>query len=262
MKRQWRTRRQALPQADGQRRWDRADQLLLEWTTPSETATAAADPSPVPTVPRVPRVAALLSTQEVEHAGGPVCARLARLDPALLRSSNTLSSKWSGCLRIWPHRPHRPHRPRRRAGKSAKTPSSAMTATAERPYAGLDWISCATLSPRGRCRRAALSPRGRCRRAGAGAALVTAPDRFAARQLRSRCTTWCSSDGAPQMVLLRWCSSDGAPRRAGTEWRPRRVSGAAHESGPTCPAVAADPQIRRSGARSPSTSAPSSPNGG
>lgn len=73
MKRQWRTRRQALPQSDGQRRWDRAYQLLLEWTTPSETATATADPSPVPTV------AALLSTQEVEHAGGPVCARL---DPA------------------------------------------------------------------------------------------------------------------------------------------------------------------------------------
>jgi len=73
MKRQWRTRRQTLPQPDGQRRWDRAYQLLLEWTTPCETASATSDPSPVSTV------APLLSTQEVEHAGGPVCARL---DPA------------------------------------------------------------------------------------------------------------------------------------------------------------------------------------
>jgi hypothetical protein len=73
MKRQWRTRRQTLPQSDGQRRWDRAYQLLLEWTTPREIAMATADPS------AVPPVAALHSNQEVEHAGGAVCTRL---DPA------------------------------------------------------------------------------------------------------------------------------------------------------------------------------------
>ena len=53
MKQQWRTRRQTLPQPDGQRRWDRAYQLLLEWTTPSETAqttNATADPPTSPAV--------------------------------------------------------------------------------------------------------------------------------------------------------------------------------------------------------------------
>lgn len=79
MKRQWRTRRQVLPQPDGQRRWDRAYQLLLAWTTPSEAANATADPPPVPLV------AALRSTQEVEHAGCHVCARL---DPATGTAAN------------------------------------------------------------------------------------------------------------------------------------------------------------------------------
>ncbi len=70
MKRQWRTRRQVLPQPDGQRRWDRAYQLLLDWPTLSESAEATVAP------PTVPPVAALRSTQEVEHAGCPICTRL------------------------------------------------------------------------------------------------------------------------------------------------------------------------------------------
>ena len=32
MKRQWRIRRQASPKPDGQQRWDRAYQLLLQWS--------------------------------------------------------------------------------------------------------------------------------------------------------------------------------------------------------------------------------------
>src|SRR5262245_37559219 len=77
MKQHWRTRRQTLPQPDGQRRWDRAYQLLLEWTTTSETAqmtNATADP------PTSPAVADRRSTQEVKQdASRPVCACL---DPA------------------------------------------------------------------------------------------------------------------------------------------------------------------------------------
>jgi hypothetical protein len=73
MKRHWRTRRQLLPQLDGQRRWDRAYQLLLGWTGPSESAETAGSPQIPVESPTVP---ARLSTQEVEHASGHVCARL------------------------------------------------------------------------------------------------------------------------------------------------------------------------------------------
>ena len=34
MKRQWQVQRQVVVIPDGQRRWDRAYQLLMEWTTP------------------------------------------------------------------------------------------------------------------------------------------------------------------------------------------------------------------------------------
>lgn len=71
MKRQWRARRQVLPQPDGQRRWDWAYQLLLDWTAPREATGSIQLTVESPTVP------ALLSTQEVEQdASGHVCACL------------------------------------------------------------------------------------------------------------------------------------------------------------------------------------------
>ena len=39
MKHQWRACRTFQPHPDAQRRWDRAYQLLLEWTLPPEQAT-------------------------------------------------------------------------------------------------------------------------------------------------------------------------------------------------------------------------------
>ena len=51
MKQQWRTRRQTLPQPDGQRRWDRAYQLLLEWGDPAAPrAPQPVTPTHVPTI--------------------------------------------------------------------------------------------------------------------------------------------------------------------------------------------------------------------
>jgi hypothetical protein len=90
MKRQWRTRRQVLPQSDGQRRWDRAYQLLLDWTGPSEladTTSSPAAPSPVRASDlRVLALPPICSREEVEQdACCPVCARL---DPATGSAAN------------------------------------------------------------------------------------------------------------------------------------------------------------------------------
>lgn len=57
MKHQWKTRRTLVPQTDGQRRWDQAYQLLVQWTPP------AVAPPPQP-------------TEEVPHADSHLCARL------------------------------------------------------------------------------------------------------------------------------------------------------------------------------------------
>jgi hypothetical protein len=62
MKHQWRVRRQTTPYADGQRRWDRAYQLLLQWATTS-TGLAPAD-------------ARATGDQEVRDACGRVCPGL------------------------------------------------------------------------------------------------------------------------------------------------------------------------------------------
>ena len=62
MKRQWRVRRQVVAAPDGQRRWDRAYQLLLAWTPPPATV-AAAEETP----------------KEVAHADSDLSAGL---DPA------------------------------------------------------------------------------------------------------------------------------------------------------------------------------------
>lgn len=56
----WKTRRTLVPQTDGQRRWDQAYQLLLQWTQ-----TSISPPPPI--------------TEEVTHASSDLCARL---DPA------------------------------------------------------------------------------------------------------------------------------------------------------------------------------------
>jgi hypothetical protein len=98
MKRQWRTRRQVTPYPDGQRRWDRAYQLLLEWTTarePAQAIAATANPCAVPLISTALAVAPDLSSEEVEHdASCPVCARLG---PSDRPNSKTWSSRWSGC---------------------------------------------------------------------------------------------------------------------------------------------------------------------
>lgn len=66
MKRQWHVRRQMLPRMDGQRRWDRAYQLLGEWAATRENVTCA----PGGVGPRSD------SDEEAEHARRRVCARL------------------------------------------------------------------------------------------------------------------------------------------------------------------------------------------
>jgi hypothetical protein len=90
MKRQWRARRQVTPYPDGPRRWDRAYQLLLEWTTvrePTQAIPATVHPCTVSLVSPVLAVAPDLSSEEVEHdASCPVCARLG---PSGKRSSKT-----------------------------------------------------------------------------------------------------------------------------------------------------------------------------
>ena len=89
MKQQWRTRRQVLPQPDGQRRWDRAYQLLLEWTTPT-VRPPDRDGGSVSASPR----SSPASTQEVEHDGWrSTCA----CRPSGRRRRRPSSSSSSGC---------------------------------------------------------------------------------------------------------------------------------------------------------------------
>lgn len=70
----WRLRRRPCPRADGQQRWDRAYQQLLQWTHPCRSSQPSQPPN------------RSLSGQEQEnekekdsHDGRPVCACL---DPA------------------------------------------------------------------------------------------------------------------------------------------------------------------------------------
>ena len=63
MERQWQKRRRLVAQADGQRRWDRAFQALLQWSAP--------EPGRLK-VPGVPK-------QEVDDESSGVCTCL---DPA------------------------------------------------------------------------------------------------------------------------------------------------------------------------------------
>ena len=70
MKRQWRVRRQTHACPDGQRRWNQAYQLLLEWTAPDES----------PTTPTTATVSPPEDAdQEATHAHCAVCPCL---DPA------------------------------------------------------------------------------------------------------------------------------------------------------------------------------------
>lgn len=56
MKRQWRVRRQFVPYPDGEPRWDRAFQYLLQWAVNAESHPTATPPS------------SMLFPQEVDHA--------------------------------------------------------------------------------------------------------------------------------------------------------------------------------------------------
>ena len=62
MKRQWQMRRQVVARPDGQLRWDRAYQLLLDWTQPPQAAP--------------PALPSALPPQEVQHADSRLCAGL------------------------------------------------------------------------------------------------------------------------------------------------------------------------------------------
>jgi hypothetical protein len=59
MHRQWRLRRQTHPSPDGQRRWNQAYQLLLEWTAPGE---------PFRTAPTAPVSLQAPANQEGDYA--------------------------------------------------------------------------------------------------------------------------------------------------------------------------------------------------
>jgi len=65
--RPWRLRRHVQPRSDGQQRWDRAYQHLLQWN---------AQPSPLPPP---------LTSQEDTHASSPLCPRL---DPTPIPGSD------------------------------------------------------------------------------------------------------------------------------------------------------------------------------
>ena len=69
MKRHWRVRRQTHPCPDGQRRWNQAYHLLLEWTTPIE----------LPTILSAPTVSLPDADQEDDDAHR---ALRSRVDPA------------------------------------------------------------------------------------------------------------------------------------------------------------------------------------
>ena len=67
MKRPWRLRRQTTPSPSGQRRWNQAYHLLLEWTAPSSAMAAV-------------HLAALPDTDQEEHEA--YCPVGERVDPA------------------------------------------------------------------------------------------------------------------------------------------------------------------------------------
>ena len=81
MKHQWRMRRQFHQHPDGQRRWDRAYQLLLQWTTPPPTPEA--DSTEVDSTEADSTMGPVLPPQlteptplEVSHAPSHLCSRL------------------------------------------------------------------------------------------------------------------------------------------------------------------------------------------
>jgi hypothetical protein len=70
MHRQWRLRRQTRPAPDGQRRWNQAYQLLMEWTAPDEPLGAAST---------APASLSAAAHQEGDYAHRPIPSGL---DPA------------------------------------------------------------------------------------------------------------------------------------------------------------------------------------
>jgi hypothetical protein len=71
MKRSWRLRRQTSSSPDGQRRWNQAYQLLLEWTIPNELRSVF-----VSTSHSAPASLLAGAYQEEDHAHRPVSSRL------------------------------------------------------------------------------------------------------------------------------------------------------------------------------------------
>ena len=67
MHRQWRLRRQTHPVPDGQRRWNQAYQLLVEWTALDDPRRAA---------PCAPASLSVPANPEGDHAYCPVSSRL------------------------------------------------------------------------------------------------------------------------------------------------------------------------------------------
>ena len=75
MRHQWRLCRTLQEHRDGQRRWDRAYQLLLQWAPAPDTP--ASEPGQRPRLV-LPQLMAN-NTLEITHAGSNLCPRL---DPA------------------------------------------------------------------------------------------------------------------------------------------------------------------------------------
>jgi len=61
MKRQWTKHRQFNPRPDGEQRWDRAYQYLLQWTKETESGISTKSGSPSNLI------------QEVDHASSSLC---------------------------------------------------------------------------------------------------------------------------------------------------------------------------------------------
>jgi hypothetical protein len=126
MKQRWRIRRQTCALSDGQRRWDRAYQAILEWAATGEGDGRAKQRSPTATQ---------AATQEVAHAED--WRVRARLDGTAGRGVRALNNRWSACGRRW-------RLMSGRSGTCGRSTSSVTTASVARACSGRVWTGCAT----------------------------------------------------------------------------------------------------------------------
>ena len=95
MHHQWRLRRETVSVADGNRRWDRAYHLLLEWSDPSAPrAPQPVTPTYVPTI----RSGTHQRWEEVPHADRRLRTGL---NPPPSPEPDHSRNSWIGCEGIW-----------------------------------------------------------------------------------------------------------------------------------------------------------------